>query len=150
VWKHLIGAAVGHLIRRARLLLFPLNLATRLSGNLPEISLVRAISACFACIATFNLRMCRKREARTKPALGFPPRPPGFEPSLGLPGIFNGHTGTGAGFIRAVWVSLPVLVPQTIIHLSSVVRGWYNTPTYQVESFSRHPHKRTCTLVSRC
>jgi hypothetical protein len=43
-------------------------------------------------------------------------------------GICGGQSGAGAGFLRVLWFLLPVLIPPTAPHSSSLVRGWYNRP----------------------
>jgi hypothetical protein len=43
-------------------------------------------------------------------------------------GICGGQSGTGAGFLRVLWFPLPILIPSTILHSSSIIRGWYNRP----------------------
>jgi hypothetical protein len=40
--------------------------------------------------------------------------------------VCGGQNGTGAGFIRVLRVSLPILIPPTAPHSSSIIRGWYN------------------------
>jgi hypothetical protein len=42
--------------------------------------------------------------------------------------ICGGQSGTGASFLRALRVPLPILIPLTAPHSSSIVRGWYNRP----------------------
>jgi hypothetical protein len=42
--------------------------------------------------------------------------------------ICGGESGTGAGFLRGLRFPLPVLIPPTAPHSSSVIRGWYNMP----------------------
>jgi hypothetical protein len=43
-------------------------------------------------------------------------------------GICGGQSGTGAGFLRVLGFPLPILVPPTTPHSSSIIRGWYNRP----------------------
>jgi hypothetical protein len=43
-------------------------------------------------------------------------------------GICGGQSGAGAGFLRALRLSLPILIPPTASHSSSTIRGWYNRP----------------------
>jgi hypothetical protein len=41
--------------------------------------------------------------------------------------ICGGQRDTGAGFLRVLRFTLPILIPPTIPH-SSIIRGWYNRP----------------------
>jgi hypothetical protein len=41
-------------------------------------------------------------------------------------GIFGGQSGTGPGSLRVLRFPLPILIPPTAPHSSSVIRGWYN------------------------
>jgi hypothetical protein len=43
-------------------------------------------------------------------------------------GICGGPSGTGAGFLRVLRFPLPILIPPTTPHSSSIMRGWYNKP----------------------
>jgi hypothetical protein len=44
-------------------------------------------------------------------------------------GIYGGQSGSGAGFLRVLRFSLPILIPPTAPHSSSsIIRGWYNRP----------------------
>jgi hypothetical protein len=43
-------------------------------------------------------------------------------------GICGGQCGTGAGFLRVLPFPLPILIPPTTSHSSSIIRGWYNRP----------------------
>jgi hypothetical protein len=43
-------------------------------------------------------------------------------------GIFGGQSGTGAGFLRVLRFLLPILIPPTAPHSSSIIRSWYNRP----------------------
>jgi hypothetical protein len=58
-------------------------------------------------------------------------------------GICGRQSGTGAGFLRLQRFSLPILIQPTAPHTSSssIIRGWYNRPTYQVDSVSPHSKK---------
>jgi hypothetical protein len=42
--------------------------------------------------------------------------------------IYGGQSGTGAGFLRVLLSPLPILIPPTVPHLSSMIRCWYNRP----------------------
>jgi hypothetical protein len=43
-------------------------------------------------------------------------------------GICGGQSGTGAGFLRALRFTLPILIPPTAPQSSSIIRGWNNRP----------------------
>jgi hypothetical protein len=43
-------------------------------------------------------------------------------------GICGGQSGTGAGFLQVLRFPLPILIPPTSLHSSSITRGWYNRP----------------------
>jgi hypothetical protein len=55
---------------------------------------------------------------------GFPPRRPRFEPRPC--GICGGQSGTEAYFLRVLRFPLPIIIPSTAPHSSSITRGWYN------------------------
>jgi hypothetical protein len=42
--------------------------------------------------------------------------------------ICGWQSGTGAGFLRVLRFPLPILIPPTAPHSSSIIRGWYNRP----------------------
>jgi hypothetical protein len=43
-------------------------------------------------------------------------------------GICGGQSVTGARFVRVFWFFLPILIPPTVPHSSSLILGWYNRP----------------------
>jgi hypothetical protein len=43
-------------------------------------------------------------------------------------GICGGQGGIEAGFLRVLRFSLPIPIPPTAPHSSSIIRGWYNRP----------------------
>jgi hypothetical protein len=43
-------------------------------------------------------------------------------------GICGGQSAAGAGFLRAFRFPLPILIPPTAPHSTSIVRVWYNRP----------------------
>jgi hypothetical protein len=60
--------------------------------------------------------------------------------------ICGRQSGTGIGFLRVRRFPLPILIPPTALHSSSIIRGWYNRPisgrrNKQVDSVSPHPKK---------
>jgi hypothetical protein len=42
--------------------------------------------------------------------------------------ICVGQSGTGTGFLRVLRCPLPILIPPTAPHSSSIIRGWCNRP----------------------
>jgi hypothetical protein len=40
----------------------------------------------------------------------------------------GGQSGTEVGFVLVLQFPLPILIPPTAPHLSSIIRGWYNRP----------------------
>jgi hypothetical protein len=68
-------------------------------------------------------------------------------------GICGGLRGTGAGFLRALRFSLPVLTAPTASHSSSTIRGWYNRPVSGRRTkwtVSPYPKKLKKKVPSRC
>jgi hypothetical protein len=43
-------------------------------------------------------------------------------------GICGGQSGTGVGLLRVLRFTLPILIPPTAPHSSSIIRGWYSRP----------------------
>jgi hypothetical protein len=43
-------------------------------------------------------------------------------------GICEGKSGTGVVFLRVLRVPVPILIPPTAPHSSSIIRGWNNRP----------------------
>jgi hypothetical protein len=43
-------------------------------------------------------------------------------------GICGGQSATGAGFLQVPLFSLPIVIPPTGPHSSSIIWGWYNRP----------------------
>jgi hypothetical protein len=43
-------------------------------------------------------------------------------------GICGGQSSTGVGFLRVLLFPLPILIPPTAPHPSSIIRGWYHRP----------------------
>jgi hypothetical protein len=43
-------------------------------------------------------------------------------------GICSGQSGTRAGFLPVLWFPLPIFIPPTGPHSSSIIRSWYNRP----------------------
>jgi hypothetical protein len=61
--------------------------------------------------------------------------------------ICGGQSGTGAGFIRVLRFPLPTLIPPTAPCSSSIIRSWFNKPTYKVDSVSSHPKKKKRSMT---
>jgi hypothetical protein len=43
-------------------------------------------------------------------------------------GICGGQSGAGAGFLRILRFPLPIFIPPTAPHSSSIIRCWYTRP----------------------
>jgi hypothetical protein len=43
-------------------------------------------------------------------------------------GMCGGQNGTGTGFLRVLRFPVPILIPPTAPHSSSIIRGWYHKP----------------------
>jgi hypothetical protein len=58
--------------------------------------------------------------------------------------ICGGQSGTGAGFLRVLRFPLPILIPPTATHSSSIIRGWYNRPVsgWRTKWTQSHPTLR--------
>jgi hypothetical protein len=69
-------------------------------------------------------------------------------------GICGGQSGTGAGFRRALRFPLPILIPPTTPHSSSIIWGWYNGPNIgrHTKWTESHPTPRNywCCLNCKC
>jgi hypothetical protein len=85
---------------------------------------------------------------------GFPTRRPGFEHRSC--GICGGQSDTGAGFLRVLRFLLPILIPPTAPHSSSIIRGWFHRPnggrrTKWTQSYPTQRNlKRGMELSSSC
>jgi hypothetical protein len=55
-------------------------------------------------------------------------------------GICGGQSGTRAGFLLVHWFPLPFVIPLTILHSSSIIRGWYNRPVGGRHKTWTQPH----------
>jgi hypothetical protein len=58
----------------------------------------------------------------------FPPRRPGFDPRSGHMRLMVNKVALGQVFSPNTSVSLPILIPSTAPHSSTLIRGWYNWP----------------------
>jgi hypothetical protein len=67
-------------------------------------------------------------------------------------GICGGQNGAGASFLRVLLFPLPILIPPTAPHSSTIIRLWYNRPnsgrTCQIDSVSPHPKKAVAIWTS--
>jgi hypothetical protein len=67
-------------------------------------------------------------------------------------GICGEQSGSGAGFLRVLRFHLPILIPPTALHSSSIIRGWYNRPISgrRTKWTQSHPTARNlhCGLLS--
>jgi hypothetical protein len=43
-------------------------------------------------------------------------------------GLCGGQSVTGAGFLQVILFPLPILIPPTALHSSSIILDWYNSP----------------------
>jgi hypothetical protein len=59
-------------------------------------------------------------------------------------GICGGQSGTAAGFLRVLRFPLPILIPPTTPHSSSIIRGWNNRPNidWRTKWAQSHPTPR--------
>jgi hypothetical protein len=53
---------------------------------------------------------------------------PGFEPRSGRVGLLVDEVALGQVFFEYFGFLMPILIPPTAPHSSSIVRGWYNRP----------------------
>jgi hypothetical protein len=64
--------------------------------------------------------------------------------------ICGGQSGIGAGFFRVLRFPLPILIPPTAPHSSSIIRGWYNEPNSGRSTKCTHSHPMRKTKNSAC
>jgi hypothetical protein len=59
-------------------------------------------------------------------------------------GICGGQSDTEVGFLRVLRFAVPILIPPTAPHSSSIIRGWYNRPVSgrRTKSIESHPTPR--------
>jgi hypothetical protein len=57
---------------------------------------------------------------------GLPTAVPRVRSQVKAGGFLGGQSGTGACFFRVLRFPLPILIPPTAPHSSSIIRGWYN------------------------
>jgi hypothetical protein len=69
---------------------------------------------------------------------------PEFEPGVRSCGICGGQSDTGEGFLRVLRFSLPLMPPTAPHSSTSIIRGWYNTPSSarRTEWTQSHPKRR--------
>jgi hypothetical protein len=62
-------------------------------------------------------------------------------------GICGGQSGIGAGFLKVIPFPLPILIPPTAPHSSSIIHGWYNRPLngQHTKYTQSHPNPRKLT-----
>jgi hypothetical protein len=51
-----------------------------------------------------------------------------------------GQSGAGVGFVRVLRFPLPILIPTTAPHSSSIIQGWYNRPISGRRAKWTHSH----------
>jgi hypothetical protein len=82
-------------------------------------------------------------------AAGFPPRRPRSSPG----GICGGQSGAKAGFLRVLLFPLPILIPPTAPHSTSIIQGWYNRSISgrrtKWTSVAQHSKQRKKNLVPK-
>jgi hypothetical protein len=55
----------------------------------------------------------------------------------------GGQSVAGAGFLQVVRFPLPILIPPTAPHSSSIIRGWYNRPNSgRRAKWTQSPHHK--------
>jgi hypothetical protein len=59
---------------------------------------------------------------------GFPPQRPAFDPRSGHVGFVVYNVVLGQVFLRVLLFPLPILIPPTAPHSSSIIWGWCNRP----------------------
>jgi hypothetical protein len=81
----------------------------------------------------------------------FPTLAARFRVQVRLRGVCSGKSGIGAGFLRVLRFPLPILIPPTAPHSSSIIRGWYIRPVSGWRTnwtqVSPHPKKLKKTQI---
>jgi hypothetical protein len=65
-------------------------------------------------------------------------------------GICGGQSGAGAVFLRVLLFPLPVLIPPTAPHSTSIIRGWYNRPISDRRTKWTQSHPTSKNLKKNC
>jgi hypothetical protein len=67
-------------------------------------------------------------------------------------GICGERSGTVTDFLRVLWFPLPIFIPPTAPHSSSIVRGWYSRPISGIRTkwTQSHPIPRKIKKLSSC
>jgi hypothetical protein len=77
-----------------------------------------------------KVRVCRGRAIAQAVCRRFPTAAARVRAQVRSCGICGGQSGTGAGFLLVLRYPLPILIPSTTPHSSSlsIIRDWYNRP----------------------
>jgi hypothetical protein len=79
-------------------------------------------------ISLYSSRLSTSPRHLRRLVADFPPRRARVRAHVRSCGICCGQSGTGAGFLPVLRFPLPILIPPTAPHSSSIIRAWYNKP----------------------